>query len=106
MFINFDAREIFKTVFGCTTDLDIACSNYSRLWNVWATYDSWFEYHEFGNGADVRLQVVSMGKNITPTSRVMIGVYHTNDVMGTVALFPLDQVDAAFAYYRQQLADN
>ena len=106
MFINFEAREIFATVFGCKTELEIVSSKFSHLWNVWASYDSWYEYHEFGNGADVRLQVVSFGKHITPTSKVMIGVYHTNDVMGSLALFPLDQYKGAHSYYQQQLADN
>lgn len=106
MFINFNDSEIFKTVLGLNNDLDIACSEYSRLRNEWATYASWFEYHEFSNGADVRLQVVSIGKNITPTSKIMVGVYHTNDVMSTIALFPMEQIDSAFTYYRQQIADN
>ena len=106
MFINFDDHEIFATVLGLHTDLEIFDSPYSRLRNVWGTYSSWFEYHEFGNGADVRLQVISIGKKITPKSKVMIGVYHTDRPLESLALFPLDQYEGAFKYYQQQLADN
>ena len=106
MFINFNAREIFATVFGCETELEILSSSYGKCWNVWGTYESWYEYHEFGNGADVRLQVISIGKKITPKSKVMIGVYHTDRPLESLALFPLDQYEGAFKYYQQQLADN
>ena len=106
MFINFNASEIFSTVLGLKSELEIFDSPYSKLWNVWGTYDSWYEYHEFGNGADVRLQLVCIGKRISSSSKIMIGVYHTDRIMESLALFPLDQYEGAFKYYQQQLADN
>lgn len=98
MFINFDETSIYKSLgVSIYTSGNIAGlipilqSDYAHLHNQWLTFASG------GQGADVRLQIVHIGKRLEGnTSRLRIAVYLEEDRMSSLILFQLNQFKLAY----------
>ena len=83
MFINFSTQEI-EARFGFRIE-----NEFPSLYNQWSPFEG-------SSGADVRLQVVHLGKRIEGNSKKLrIAVYETANPYETLILLPLNQVEMA-----------
>jgi hypothetical protein len=102
MFINFDEVSILKSIgidyFSHSKQglVNMRDSELSELHNQWLTYKEVEESLGHSNGADVRCQVVHIGKKLEGNkTRLRIAVYHEENRMDTLILFPITKIAEA-----------